>query len=627
MRLSSTVLGAAIALASLAWAGDVPRFFGLVLYTEQYLALLLGLGLCLAYLRFSVRGRPHVRVPWYDVIAAVFGLAAGLYVAVAYPNLVDELGYRPLYLVVLGVILLILSTEGLRRVIGPPLTIVVVIFFAYALFGHLVPGQLSGRPVELSRLLVYLSLDTNALLGTPLIVATTVVIPFIFIGQILSRTGGAAFFTDVSMALMGRFRGGSAKICIVASALFGMISGSAVSNVATVGVLTIPLMMKGGYVPRVAAAIEAAGSTGGQLMPPVMGAAAFLMAEFLRIPYSEVITAALIPALLYYGSLFIQADLIAARYGLAPVEADKVPNLRNVLRTGWHFPIPFAALVVAMFNFNRTPQEAALWAAGLLIALGLLFGYQGKRASLGSLLACLWETGLSVVELILICAAAGIVIGVLGISGLGSGLPQVLAQIGHDNLHLLLVLAAVIALILGMGMPTVGVYVLVATVVAPALIKLGVAPISAHMFVMYFGMISMITPPVALAAFTAASIARTEPMRTGVEAVRFAWPAFLVPFLFIASPTLVMVGEPIRIAIDAITALAGVWFGAAAIVGYFLTALGPVQRAVYALVALSLLMPTSAFAGAGWLNAAGGVAGFAIIAWEFTFRERRRRLA
>lgn len=624
VRWPSQILGTTLALCSLAWAGDVPRLLGFVLYTEQYLAFILGLALCLVYLRQPFRGKARMRVPWYDAAAAAMGLFIGVYIAVTYPTLVDELSYRPPLIIALGTVTLILSVEGLRRLIGMPLTIVVLCFFIYALFGDLVPGQLAGRPIELQGLLVYLPLDTNAMLGTPLIVATTIVIPYIFIGQLLSRSGGANFFTDISMALMGRFRGGSAKICIVASALFGMISGSAVSNVATVGVLTIPLMQKGGFPARIAAAIEAAGSTGGQLMPPVMGAAAFLMAEFLSIPYSEVITAAVIPALLYYGSLFIQVDLIAARNGLKRIEEDKIPPLRDVLRTGWHFPIPFVVLVGAMFRYNLSPQEAALWASGLLILLGATIGYRGRRLSFSSLMTALCETGLGVLDLILICTSAGVVIGVLSLSGLGFALSLVLVQIGAGNLYLLLVLAAAISLALGMGMPTTGVYVLVATVVAPAVVKLGVAPLSAHMFVMYYGMISMITPPVALAAYTAASIAKTEPMLTGFEAVRFAWPAFIVPFLFIASPTLVMIGKPFDIVIDAMTAILGVWFMAAALIGFLIGPLTKTERLVFAATGLALLMPTAAFAGAGWVNIAGIVVGAALLLWQFVGKRRLR---
>ena len=624
VRRASPILGALLAATSLVWAADAPRWFGLAFYTEQYLAFILGIAFVLAFLRLPATGRGRPYVPWYDLAAAAAGAAAAFYVTLEYPTIVDDIGYRPTYILVLGAVLLCLSIEALRRAVGPALTIVVLVFIVYALFGDLVPGKLAARPISIKALIAYLPLDTNALLGTPMIVATTVVIPFIFIGQIMSFSGGASFFTDLSVALMGRYRGGPAKICIVASAMFGMISGSAVSNVATVGVLTIPLMRKGGYTARVAAAIEAVGSTGGQLMPPVMGAAAFLMAEFLRIPYAAVVTAAVIPALLYYASLFMQADLIAAREGLSRIEEERIPSLRDVFRTGWHFPIPFIVLIVAMFNFNLLPQTAALVTALLLFVFGATIGYRGQRMALGAFFTALWQTGLGVVDLVFICAGAGMVIGVLSLSGLGFALALALVEIGKNDIVLLLGLAAAISLVLGMGMPTVGVYVLVAAVVAPSLVKLGIEPIAAHMFVMYFGMISMITPPVALAAFTAASIAGTEPMSTGLEAVRFAWPAFLVPFLFVASPTLLMVGTPASIALDFATAALGIWLTTGAIVGFLLRPIGLAARVAFAVAGLSLLLPAQSFAHAGWVNLVAGLVAIVLLGWQFIFMRRLR---
>ncbi|HVO13850.1 MAG TPA: TRAP transporter fused permease subunit, partial [Alphaproteobacteria bacterium] len=515
------------------------------------------------------------------------------------------------------------TIDGVRRIIGIPLTIVALVFIAYCLWGHLIPGKLAGRPLDLSRLMVYLSMDTNALLGTPLIVGTTVVVPFIFFGALLTLSGGSAFFTDIAMALMGRYRGGPAKIAVSASALFGMISGSAVSNVASVGVITIPLMRQAGYAARTAAAIEAVGSTGGQLMPPVMGAAAFLMAEFLKIPYTDVVVAAIIPSLLYYLALFFQADLTAARHGIARMEASRIPAVRRVLLAGWHFPIPFVVLVVAMFSFNASPQAAALYASGVLIVTGIVFGYDGKRMRPLQILTALRATGGAVVDLILICAVAGVVIGALNVSGLSFGLTLTLLEVGGQSLAVLLIISAVIGIILGMGMPTVGVYVLLATLAAPGLVQLGVKPIAAHMFVMYFGMMSMITPPVALAAFTAASIAKTEPMRTGFEACKFGWSAFIVPFLFVMSPTLLFEGKPLVVAIDLITAIAGVWVVSVALVGYMAERIGTLGRLAFGAAGLLLLLPANTVPHGVWLAVIGGIASAALIAWHLIAARKR----
>ena len=616
-------LAGAITLCALAWAADLPRRVGLNLYTEQFLAVELAFSLGMLYLQFRVRKDAAQVVPWYDAVAALVGFALGFYLAVEYPAIIDQLSYRPPELVVMGAILLVLTIEGVRRIIGAPLTIVALVFIAYCLFGHHIPGKLAGRPIDLSRLMVYLSMDTNAMLGTPLIVGTTVVVPFIFFGSLLSLSGGSAYFTDIAMALMGRYRGGPAKIAVSASALFGMISGSAVSNVASVGVITIPLMRQAGYSARTAAAIEAVGSTGGQLMPPVMGAAAFLMAEFLKIPYTDVVVAAIIPSLLYYLALFFQADLTAARHGIARMAPERIPAARKVLRAGWHFPIPFAVLIVAMFSFNASPQAAALYASAVLIVSGVAFGYDGKRMRLSQVLTALKATGTAVVDLILICAVAGVVIGALNVSGLSFGLTLTLLEVGGQSLAILLVISAIIGIILGMGMPTVGVYVLLATLAAPGLVQLGVKPIAAHMFVMYFGMMSMITPPVALAAFTAASIAKTEPMRTGFEACKFGWSAFIVPFLFVMSPTLLFEGSPFYVIMDLVTAIAGVWLVSVGLVGHMVERVGIAGRLAFGTAGILLLIPANAVPHGIWAAIIGGIAGVVLVAWHMVVARRR----
>lgn len=598
-RLVCRVLGLAIPSVSLAWAGDVPRMVGWVLYTEQFLAAVLGLALALIFLTIRSGNRDAEVPPWHDIAAAVLSIAAGAYAAIDYADLINDLSYRPAYLVAFGFVLVGLCVEALRRVVGWPLTIVVLGFMAYALVGHLVPGQLAGRPLDLPKLAVYLGVDTNGILGRPLMVASTIVIPFILLGRVLSSSGGSAFFTDLSVALMGRFRGGSAKISIVASSLFGSISGSAVSNVATTGVITIPLMRDSGYSPREAAAIEAA---------------AFLMAEFLQISYTEVVVAAVLPALLYYFALFVLSDLEAGRRGILPIDRSEIPSLRQVLATGWHFPMPFIVLIVALFSFNLSPQTSAMLATAVLAVTGVLVGYQGKRMRLSGLVEALESTGRAVLDLILICAGAGIVIGVLNLSGLGFGLTMTLVEVGGHSLPMLLVLAAGVSILLGMGMPTVGVYVLLAALVAPALVEMGVAPIASHLFVMYFGMMSMLTPPVALAAYAAASVTGTEPMRTGASAVRFAWSAYLVPFLFVASPSLLLQGSAVDVGLAALTATAGIWVVSIGIVGYFRRPLGPLVRPALVISGLALLVPAGAFDGALWTDVAGAAVGTLLLA-------------
>jgi len=429
-------------------------------------------------------------------------------------------------------------------------------------------------------LLVYLGLDTNALLGSALAVAVIVVVPFIMMGQVLGRCGGAEFFTDLAMAWMGRYRGGAAKIAVAGSAFFGMISGSAVANVSAVGVVTIPLMKRSGFPAQVAAAIEAVGSTGGQLMPPVMGAAAFLMAEMLQVPYREVMIAAIVPAFLYYLALFFQVDFEAAKRGIRGAPAERLPRTLEVLRAGWYFPIPFAVLIAGLLAWNMQAEYAALLATGVLIACSLAFGYKGRRVPLKEMFAAIVSTGGAVVDLVLICAVAGLFIGILNISGLAFGLTLQLLAITGENLAMLLVLTALLGILLGLGLPTVGVYVIMATLIAPALVKVGIAPMAAHMFLLYFGIMSMVTPPVALAAFAAANIAGADVDRTGWTATRIGWAAYLVPFLFVLSPPLLMQGGFLPIAGATVAAALGIWAGTIGVVGYFNSPVAPAKRAL-----------------------------------------------
>ena len=494
-------------------------------------------------------------------------------------------------------------------------------FLIYGLVGHLIPGRLQGRSQSWQVLSGYLAVDSNGVLGLPISVAATVVITFILFGVLLSVTGGAAFFTDAAMIAMGRFRGGAMKIAVLASGLFGAISGSAVANVVGTGVVTIPMIKRDGYPAHKAAAIEAVASTGGQLMPPVMGAAAFLMAEFLSIPYSTVVLAALVPAILYYLALFIQADLEAARMNIRPVPKDQIPPTRPVLG-GLHFALSFAALIYALFFLGWQPAKAALLGAVVIIATALIFGYRGVRPRLGPLARVLAATGHGVTEILLISAASGIVIGILNVTGLSFNMTYLLVQIGGGSLIVLLLLSAVVCIVLGMGLPTLGVYVLLAALVAPALVQLGVEPIAAHLYVLYFGMMSMITPPIAMAAFAAAAIAKADAMKTGFAAVKFGWIAYVIPFLFVYSPTLILKGEPLEVGIAIATACLGVWLISAALAGYFSTRLSAPMRGLFGLAGGLALIPAGAFPGAVITDLVGCGLGLGLMANEIWRRRR-----
>ncbi len=600
------------------WVLDLQRsLLRLNLYTEQLLLAVLGLAIAICFLVTCKKSR------WWDLAAAFGGLALCLYLAWRYPELSDRLTMRPLDGILMSAALALLVLEGTRRMAGFSLVGFTLAGVVYAMVGHYLPGVFQARPVEFTRLLVYLNLDTNALLGTSLQIAIIVIVPFIVLGQVLGRCGGTEFFTDLARAWMGRYRGGSAKVAVVGSAFFGMISGSAVANVSAVGVVTIPLMKRSGFPAQIAAAIEAVGSTGGQLMPPVMGAAAFLMAEVLGVPYAQVMIAAIIPAFLYYLALFFAVDIEAAKRGIKGEPSERLPQTLAVLKAGWYFPLPFAVLVYALVAWNWQPEYAALLATAVLIALSLAFGYKGERVPIKDVFNAIVSAGGSVVDLILICAVAGMFIGILNISGLAFGMTLQLLAVTGESLPVMLALTAVMAIVLGLGLPTVGVYIIMATLIAPALVKVGVAPMAAHMFLLYFGIMSMVTPPVALSAFAAANIAGADVDKTGWTATRIGWAAYIVPFLFVVSPSLLMVGDPLAIAWAVITASLGIWLGTIAVVGYYSAPIPIALRVLFMVAGVLLLIPADAFRGAIVADVAGLVLG-AVLLWREIYRQRAR---
>ncbi len=618
-RIVVALFATLVTLASLGWAADLYRVtLDLAFTTQQFLAAILGLALPVLFLSFRFsRKQPKGHVPWFDWVFAAAGFLSSAYVAYNHTTLSELVTERPLDGLIVASILVVVCLEGLRRTTGWVLFSIVVFFLLYTQVADIMPGGLQGLPTSADHAIYYVTWDTQSMLGLPTTVACTIVIAFIFFGNLLSRSGGSAFFTDFAVSLMGRFRGGSAKIAIVASGLFGSISGSAVSNVVSTGVITIPLMRQGGFTPRLAAAIEAVASTGGQLMPPIMGAAAFLMATFVEESYGTVVLAALLPAILYYVALFIQVDLVAARSGLRPVDPSLIPRIGRVILMGWHYPLAFAVLIGTLFWLNAEPETSALYASATILVTGVLFGYGGKRMPVRAVYDALRRTGIASVDILMICVGAGMIIGVLNLTGFSHALAQVLIDLAGGNLFLLLALAAVVCIILGMGMPTAGVYVLLATLVAPSIEKAGVDKMAAHLYVMYFGMMSMITPPVAIAAFTAASLARTNAMATGIAAVRFGWIAFVVPVLFVFSPALLMQGSAGQIALAAATAVVGVALVSAAVTGYMFRVMDAPTRLAAGVAGLALMVPANAFPGGEWTDVAGLVLGVAVAVKEY----------
>ncbi|NQV57997.1 MAG: TRAP transporter fused permease subunit [Rhodospirillales bacterium] len=612
-------LGALLTLIVITWAIDFWLALGFTWFDEQAMIAGLGLSFAVIFIRYPAKlGTERVSIPWYDYGFALLGICGAIYFIVIFDDIADSpFAMRPKTFVI-GLMFVPLVWEGLRRTAGWSLTIVFSVFVAYAFVGHLMPGMLQGVEQKNVELVAFLGTSEIALLGLPLKIIVLTVVLFIWMGQMLLHTGASEWFTDLSAAMMGRSRGGSAKIAVVASSLFGSISGSAVSNVASTGVITIPLMRRAGYNAKTAAAIEAVASTGGQIMPPIMGAAAFLMAEILEMAYTEVILAALIPAFLYYLAVFVQADLEAAKNGITALPKDRIPPMWRVLKEGWFFVVPYVVLVYTLFWMNMAPQAAAFWAGISVGLVSLIFGYKKSRISLKQIVGTFSGCGRMSVDIIIIGAMAGVIIGILDKTGLGQALTLILASVGENNLWLLLILTAGISILLGMGMPTSAIYLLLATMIAPSLVKLGVNPIGAHMFVLYFGLMSMITPPVAIAAFAAASLAGANPMATGMTAVRLGWIAYIIPFVFVLSPSLLLQGDLAHILSALIMAVLGVWIASCGFIGYLYRPINTVFRLLFVAAGFALLIPGEAFGYA--INVVGVVAAVVLIGREFMAR-------
>ena len=584
-----------ITFTAVFWSSGAPLWFDWRVYPEQILLVALALAMAVAFLTRSGS------LQSLSIILAILSLIFGSWLAVRFPVLSENVFYHPTEALLVSLLGLVLILEAVRRTMGWSLIVILGLVCLYALFSSNFSGPLQSRSISPDRLLKFLVLDSASLAGAALTIAVAVVVPFLILAQLLLATGGAKFFSDFSLAIAGRKRGGAGKIAILGSAFFGSVSGSAVSNVASTGAITIPMMKDGGYQKETAGAIEAAASTGGQLMPPIMGAAAFLLAENLQANYIDVMKAALIPSILYYISLFMFADLEAGRRQIDRVPEHMIPNLSAVIKRGWFVFIPFALILIALFNFNLRPETAALVAVLSFIIISLFLRYDGSKLEISLFLKSFISAGKAAVEIILICAIAGMIIGLVARSGLSFGLGFFLVQLGKSSLLLLLIVTAVVCIVMGMGLPTVGVYLLLASLAAPPLVELGLNPMAAHLFVLYFGMLSMLTPPVAIAAFVAANLAKADAMRTALEAVRIGWPAYLIPFIFVATPELLLNGSLPMIVIVLVKSLIGVAIITSGIVGFWKVKLNSFERLLLMISGIIVLLPLSLADEIAWL--------------------------
>jgi TRAP transporter 4TM/12TM fusion protein len=597
---------------------DLHLLLGLVLLREQYLALILALTLGAAFLSIPTK-RSSDGAPWYDWLLSFLGLIVGFYLLLFYPDLIYTLGELRFERMLLGVIALLLVTEATRRLMGWLMVALIGLLLLYARYADLVPGLLRSKGISWERLFTSLYISNDALLGTPLNVVGTVVVAFILFGRALYVVRGDRFLTDLSLMAMGRYRGGPAKVAIVSSSLFGTVSGSAVANVVVDGAITIPMMKRGGYPPHMAAAIEAVASNGGQIMPPVMGAAAFVMAEFLSIPYGEVALAAIVPACLYYLALFTQVDLEAAKLGLSGFPSHELPKLRSVMRLGWVFLLPLALLIYTLMIASWNAGKAGMAAVIATLVVGVM--RRETRPSLREILASIQETGQILVNILVVAALSGLIIGAMQISGLTFRFSMLLMAVSGQNVLLLLSLTAIVCILLGLSLPTTAVYITLAVLVGPALTQMGIPPLAAHLFLFYFGMLSLITPPDCLATYTAAAIAQADMWKAGWTGMRLGIAAYVVPFIFAFQPGLLLKGTAGEIAVSVITASVGVIILSVGCAGYLFRPVNWGKRCLLWLAGLALMLPAQ---GLAWLmvNALGLAISVAVFLWEWRLSRR-----
>jgi TRAP transporter 4TM/12TM fusion protein len=517
----------------------------------------------------ATSGSSRTKVVWYDVLAALsmFGLLT--YFFFHAEDIVDngwEMG-APDYIVYLGLILWVLVLDATRRAGGTALFIIVTLISGYPLVADVMPGPISGLSSSLADTTAYHALSAESMLGIPMQALANLVIGFLIFGVALTQTGGGSFFINLAFALLGHVRGGPAKVAIFSSGLMGSMSGSVVSNVITTGVLTIPAMRKTGFRPAYAAGVEACASTGGVLMPPIMGSTAFIMAVFLDVPYIDIAVAAIIPSVLYYLALFIQIDAFAARNDMPGEDRANLPSVRKTLKEGWHFIAVFVLLVV-MLVFLKQEVLAPFYATILLLVINQIFPH--TRWKLQGFLDFILATGKLLIEIGSILVGVGLIVGALSITGMAGTLVNDLIFLAGGNTLVLLAMGAVTSFIMGIGMTVTAAYIFLAIVLAPALIQGGLDPMSVHLFILYWGMVSFITPPVALGAFAAASISGASPMKTGFEAMRLGSIIYFVPFFFVLDPAFILQGELSKTALLFVSAVAGVVLVASALQGYLM---------------------------------------------------------
>ncbi|HDK26694.1 MAG TPA: TRAP transporter permease [Candidatus Atribacteria bacterium] len=555
---------------------------------------------------------PNNRVPWYDIILAITALVSNFYIFFIFDSVAFRFDISISFTnFIVGMIALLLIIEATRRAVGRELTILAIISILYMLFGYLFPGFLRYRGMSLTRLVEYMAWSTDGPYGIVLQVSATYIYVFIYFGVLMSKTGLTELFNNLGMGIFGSSRGGGAKVSVFASGAMGTISGIAVANVATTGSFTIPLMKRTGYSPSFAGAVEAVSSTGGQLMPPIMGASAFIMAGILGIPYLYVIKAAIIPALLYYFALFLAVDLRAQAIGLKGAKKEDLPSIKKALRERGIMLVPIILLVVLLIR-GFSPLFCVFYSIVATIVISTFS--KNTRISLKDFINSLIEGAPKALSVATACAVVGFTVGMIGATGLGNVLGSGVISLAGDNSFICLILVAIISIILGTGLPPTACYVVVAVIAAPILVRLlEIPPLIAHLFVYYYGMLAVITPPVATAAFTAAGMAGASVSKVGWEAFRLGAPAYAIPFIFITSIPLVLIDFTIGgMLFGLFRAIVMVVAVATSLQGFIFDKIGYLSRIALFISGILIIYPLMI-----WLNITGIITALAVFFIHF----------
>lgn len=576
--------------------------FGLltpVLQRSIHVGLIVVLGLLLFPMK---KGSETLRI--LDFVCVLLIVTSTIYLQFSYATLMERIGYANIWDNIFGGVFILILLEMCRRIVGWALTSIGIIFLAYGFWGFLVPGFFGHEGYPLSRIVTTMYLTTEGIFGSAVGAAATFVAMFIIFGTFLEKCGASQVFIDLATAIGGKRRGGPAKVAVFASAMTGTVNGSPVANVTTTGIFTIPLMKKVGYNPNVAGAVEAVASTGGSILPPIMGAGAFVMAEITGISYSAIALASIIPALLYFASIYFVVDFEAAKKKLHGLKPEDIPDLKATLKQSFIVLVPLLVLVLSLAVLKVSVTRSALYAIGAVVVISILRRQFGFKALIDIL-----ETSAKRMVLVSIaCASAGFIVGIITLSGLGLKLAGLLMTVGESSLFLTLLLTAVGAIIIGMGLPPTPAYIIFSVLTAPALVELGIPLLAAHMFVFYFTCLAPVTPPVALASYTAAGISGGTPMKTSFFSGLYALPAFIVPFLFIYGPELLAQGSFGDIVIGTLTGCIGVMAFAASSVGWFVKPLAWYMRVLFLVIGFLLIVPNIYFAIVGIILLAAATA-------------------